>query len=221
MRHTAKRHYSWSPAMAYGVGLMTSDGCLQSDGRHLDLTSKDIEQLNNFCRSIGRLLTISPKHRNKSDAYRIQFSDVAYYDFLLSIGLTPKKSLTIGNLDIPDKYYPHFLRGLFDGDGTTYAYYDYRWKGSFLYYTSFTSASKSFLVYLSSQNMRLLGTTGQSIRKSKRAYILGYGKKDSYKVYSAMYADAGLLFLSRKRAKLEKFIKQDGNGIILDNARVL
>lgn len=222
MRYTAKRRYYWSPAIAYSVGLMASDGCLQSDGRHLDLTSVDIEQLQNFSRAIGRELPISPKHnKSHTDAYRVQFSDVAYYDFLLSIGLTPRKSQTIERLNIPDEHYSHFLRGLFDGDGTTYAYFDPRWKTSFLYYIGITSASKTFLEILSGCNTNLFGTVGKSIRSGKRAYILTYGKRDSYKLYLAMYEDAGSLFLTRKRVKLEGFIKQNNDAIIQDNARVV
>ncbi len=222
MRYAPKRQYYWSPAIAYSVGLMASDGCLQSDGRHLDLTSVDIEQLQNFSRAIGRRFPISPKH-NKShiNAYRVQFSDVAYYDFLLSIGLTPRKSKTIGQLNIPDEHYSHFLRGLFDGDGTTYAYLDPRWKNSFLYYISITSASKIFLEILSDYNTNLFGTVGKSIRNGKRAHILTYGKKDSYRLYLAMYKDAGPLFLTRKRVRLEGFIKQNNDAIMHENAHVV
>jgi len=200
---------------------MTSDGCLQSDGRHLDITSKDIEQLSNFSQSIGRPLTISPKHRNKSDAYRIQFSDVSYYDFLLKVGLTPKKSFTIDKLNIPNKFYPHFLRGLFDGDGTTYGYYDKRWKNSFMYYLGFTSASKSFLNYILEKNTTMFKVTIKNINKSKGAYILIYGKKDSYKIYKAMYKNAKNLCLTRKKTKIEGFINEDKNATINRNARVL
>ena len=221
MRYTAKRHYQWSPEIAYGVGLIASDGCLQSDGRHISLTSVDMEQLENFSFAIGRKLPISP-NQNKSnvDAYRIQFSDVAFYDFLTSIGVTPRKSLTIGQLNIPNKYYPHFLRGLFDGDGSTNAYFDKRWKNSYMYYISFGSASANFLQYISSNNMRLFGVNGKSINKTTRAYKLSYAKKDSYILYKNIYKDSGIFYLPRKRLKLEGFIKQNGDAIILDNARV-
>lgn len=215
MRYALKRKYEWSPSIAYSVGLMTSDGCLQSDGRHLDLTSIDIEQLTNFSLAIGRNLPITPKqNKSKTKAYRIQFSDVSYYDFLLDVGLTTRKSQTITRLNIPDLHYTHFLRGLFDGDGTTYAYHDLRWKNSYLYYIGFTSASRAFLEYISNTNSTLIGTGGKSIRKSGNAYILGYGKKDAYKIYVAFYKDAGGIFLSRKKTKLEAFVKQNNDVII-------
>ena len=43
---------SWSPNLSYAVGLLASDGCLLGDGRHIDLTSKDKEQILNFQRKI-------------------------------------------------------------------------------------------------------------------------------------------------------------------------
>lgn len=220
MRYITKRKYEWSPGIAYSAGLMASDGCLQSDGRHLDITSKDIEQLKNFSQSIGRHLTISPKHRNTSDAYRIQFSDVSYYDFLLKAGLTPKKSHSIGRLNVPNKLYSHFLRGVFDGDGTTYGYYDKRWKNSFMYYLGFTSASILFLNYIAEKNTSIFKTSNKNINKAKGVYTLVYGKKDSHKIYKAMYKNANNIYLSRKKIKIEGFINKDKDATIKRNARV-
>lgn len=152
---------------------MASDGCLQSDGRHLDLTSIDITQLNNFSKALDRDFVIGRK-KNKSlmDAYRIQFSDVGYYDFLLSIGLTPAKSKTMPALEVPDQYYPHFLRGLFDGDGTVYGYWDSRWVNSLMYYCCYTSASRPFLDWLCIMNTKLAGTSKGSVLINTGAYSL-------------------------------------------------
>lgn len=215
MRYKKKKNYEWCDAIAYSVGLMTSDGCLQSDGRHLDLTSIDVDQLENFQTAIGKKINITKKHNSSRQmAHRVQFGDVAYYDFLLDAGLTPSKSKTIGKLSIPDAHYAHFLRGLFDGDGTCYAYHDPRWPTSYLYYLGFTSASQYFLQYISQNNQRLFGVKGSSIRKSKRALSLVYGKSDAYKLYAAIYCNAQELYLDRKRRKLEGFIITDGGVII-------
>lgn len=158
---------------------------------------------------------------NNKQAYRVQFGDVAYYDFLLDAGLTPNKSLTIGKLRIPVEFYGSFLRGVFDGDGTCYGYNDPRWPTSFLYYTGFSSASKVFLEYLASTNASLYQTKGTSIRKAPRALSLVYCKADSLILYAAMYKNAGSLFLGRKRSKLEAFITRDMDGIIAREARVV
>lgn len=206
MRYAPKRSYDWSPNIAYSVGLMASDGCLQKDGRHLDLTSVDIDQLENFSKALGRALPVSNKSNSSTTpAYRIQFSDVAYYDFLLRAGLTPAKSETIGKLSIPEPYYADFLRGLFDGDGSCHAYVDKRWKSSYMFYVQFTSASLEFCHYLQDTNARLAGVGNGSLRKSSRTYILSYAKADGLKLFGFMYHSPDTIHLLRKFTKLRKF----------------
>jgi intein-encoded DNA endonuclease-like protein len=210
MRYLYKRSYTWSPAIAYAVGLITSDGCLQKDGRHIDLTSVDTEQLKNFSLALGRDMFIGTKSSGGGRiGYRIQFSDVAFYDFLIKIGLTPNKSKTIGILDIPDVYYPDFLRGLFDGDGTTYGYMDPRWRSSFMFYVAYTSASPDFIDYLRRTNSRLIGVSQGSVRPGKGAQSLCYAKQDSHKLSDYMYYEGHDLCLTRKKLKLAAFVFQD------------
>ena len=225
MRYKQKRFYEWSPEIAYSVGLMASDGCLSKDGRHLDLTSVDIEQLENFSKAIGRELRISsngsiPIGKKWSQGYRLQFSDVAYYDFLWEIGLRPSKSKTISKLAIHDEYWIDFIRGVFDGDGSFYGYNDRRWKSSFMFYLTFTSASLDFLQFIQSKNIDLLQLGSGSLRPGKRAYILSYAKTDTIKLAACMYHDIQQPHLSRKRLKYEAFINRNNSGIIATNARV-
>jgi hypothetical protein len=201
---------------------MTSDGCLQKDGRHLDLTSVDQDQLVNFCGAFGRDLTISIKQNDsKRQAYRVQFSDVAFYDFLVEAGLMPAKSHILATLNIPREYYPDFLRGLFDGDGTTYGYMDKRWKSSFMFYLSFAAASRPFLDYIQMMNNTYAGTVKGAIRSSTRVYSLAYAKSDSLKLVKFMYYRDGLPYLARKKEKLDRFIKQHEDAILSPDARVV
>ena len=72
----------------------------------------------------------------------VQFKNVLFYEFFISTGLTPRKSKTLGALKIPEKLFWDFLRGAYDGDGSSYAYWDKRWRSSFMFYTCFVSASK-------------------------------------------------------------------------------
>ncbi len=162
-RYTPKRTYEWSPEIAYSVGLMASDGCLSKDGRHIDLTSVDIEQLENFSRAIGRLT-------------------------------------------VPDIFYAHFLRGLFDGDGSCYGYFDKRWRSSFMFYSQFTSASLAFTTYIRSNNIRLFGVSAAAVRMSPGIYTLAYAKADSAIIFKRLYENANGLSLTRKRDKFRSFI---------------
>lgn len=226
-RYRKKRQYEWSAAIAYSVGLMASDGCLSLDGRHLDLTSVDIEQLENFSAAIDKSLVPSLKstgsRATRNHAYRVQFSDVAYYDFLVNAGLSPRKSRVISEVKIPPCYFTHFLRGIFDGDGTVYAYFDKRWRSSYMFYVQFASASRPFLEYLLVTARTLIGVTGGSIHgtATKGAYTLSFAKADSALLYAAMYSGAGNLFLARKRIKLAGYLFYEKSGTIIFNARVL
>lgn len=197
----------WSPNLAYAVGLLATDGCLAKGQSLIDLTSKDKEQLVNFNKSLGVNIKIGRKNiRLKNEAWRVQIKNKLFYDFLVSVGLIPAKSLTIGKIDVPDEYFFDFLRGCFDGDGSFYSYWDPRWKSSFMFYLSFASASEKFILWLQSEIHRHLGIKG-CITKSKKKnywYQLKYAKSDSYKLISAIYADAKAIHLSRKKLKIDK-----------------
>jgi len=199
---------TWSPNLAYAVGLLATDGCL-SPPYLIDLTSKDREQLENFRHCVGIDLKITKKYSGGREYLRIQFKNTLFYDFLVSIGLTPAKSKTIGRLAIPEKYFFHFLRGAFDGDGSTYSYWDPRWKSSFMFYLCFASASKAFVDWLRENIEKHLSVRGH-VTSAKRniCYQLKYAKGDSLKIMRLMYRSAPKgTYLSRKRLKIERTLR--------------
>jgi hypothetical protein len=204
----------WRPELAYVVGSIASDGCLSSDGRHIDLTSKGIDQLDTFKHILGiEHIKIGKKTSGYTEAvlFHVQFGSVVFYEWLVSIGLTPKKSRTIGELAIPDEYFTDFLRGLFDGDGSTYSYWDPRWKSSFMYYLEFTSASEAHILWLRSRIVRLWHVFGSVAHTGNhRAFILRYAKREGRLLLDRMYADPHAVKLDRKFAKVQKmFIIDD------------
>jgi hypothetical protein len=72
-----KVNNTWSPYLAYAIGLFTGDGCLQKGGRHLDFTSKEREQVELFRQCLGLTTKIGVKYSGAGNkAYRIQFGDV-------------------------------------------------------------------------------------------------------------------------------------------------
>lgn len=202
-----KANRKWSPKLAYAIGLLATDGCLSSDGRHFDLTSMDIDQLNNFL----YCLNLKNKIGKKTSGYsgksysRIQFGDVIFYRFLLDIGLTPNKSKTLGVLKIPKKYFFDFLRGSFDGDGTFYSYYDPRWKSSFMFYTVFISASSKHIKWLREELFKKLRVKGHVTHDGRKiTHQLKYAKKESVKILKKMYYHPNIVCLKRKRLKIER-----------------
>ncbi len=196
----------WSPRFAYAIGLLVADGCLSKDGRHIDLTSKDKAQILTFRKCLDLDTKVSTKYSGAGNlAYHIQFSDVLFYKFLFDIGLTPAKSKTISVLTIPDKYFFDFLRGYFDGDGSSYAYSDPVFGKSFRFYLSFTSASPQFVVWLKAKVSDFLQVTGYLSYNKNNSYVqLKYAKKDAVLISKAMYYDKDLPFLKRKYLKIQK-----------------
>lgn len=201
-----KVNKNWSPELAYAVGLITTDGCLSKDGRHIDLTSKDKSQLKNFMRCLKIKNKIGKKISGESGnlCFRVQFGDIMFFNFLLSIGLTSAKSKTLGILKIPDKYFFDFLRGCFDGDGCFYSYFDPRWKSSFMFYTVFTSASKEHVFWIRRKIYKFLKIKGHLTKSKKFVFCIKYAKKDSLKILRKMYYNNCVVCLRRKRLKIEK-----------------
>ncbi len=201
-----KEEIQWSSNIAYAVGLIATDGCLSGNGKNIDLTSKDREQLENFLICIEKNVPISTKASSFAlkPITHVQFSDVVLYRFFLSVGLTPRKSLTIGALKVPDEYFFDFLRGSYDGDGCFYSYFDPRWKSSFMFYLSFTSASPKHILWLRATIVRLCSVKGHVTQVGKRTLMtnLRYAKKEATIVLSHMYPSSSVLCLTRKRLKI-------------------
>jgi len=122
------KDFEWTPELAYAVGLLTTDGNLSKDGRHITMRSSDVQLLKTFKKCLNLPYKIVQSKNDgwaKKPCYRVQFSKVQFYRWLLKIGLFPRKTYTIGELKVPNEYFPDFLRGHLDGDGSITTYKDY------------------------------------------------------------------------------------------------
>ncbi len=202
----------WSPKMSYVVGLLTTDGNLSKDKRHIEFTSKDLQLLKIFKENLGLKNKIGFKigGYSKKRYPRIQFGNVVLYDWLTKIGLMPKKSKMMGKITVPDKYFFDFLRGHFDGDGSCYSYWDKRWHSSFMFYTSFLSASEKHIVWLRNNVEKLAKIKGYLSKVQKDGvYQLKYAKEESRILISKMYYKENLPHLKRKYKKLMRILSID------------
>jgi hypothetical protein len=207
-----KVEIKWSANFAYAVGLIVSDGCLSNDGRHIVFTSKDIELIHNFQQALNIKYNVGRKARAKESAKKyfiVQIGDVYFFNFLVSIGITPAKSLTIEEVKIPEDYFFDFVRGCFDGDGCSYSYWDPRWKSSFMFYLGFASGSLKFLTWLKitiTKISRLAGRiTSHKKKEGKNVYYqLRYSKYEAIKLVELLYKDKDSIRLSRKYLKIKE-----------------
>ncbi|OGN13976.1 MAG: hypothetical protein A3J47_04250 [Candidatus Yanofskybacteria bacterium RIFCSPHIGHO2_02_FULL_43_22] len=206
----SKVKIEWSPKFAYAIGLITTDGCLCNDSRHIDFTSKDEELVMKFKECLGIKNKVGVKYRGR-DSYcretkyfRIQLGDRNFYDFLLSIGLSPRKSKSIGSLDIPKEFFQDFLRGCIDGDGSI-GFYSHPESKHPQFRIRLVSASEAFVDWLKLKIKDIFLIDGGWIHKSRDVSVLSYAKSDSIKLVDFLYKDKNCVCLSRKYAEVRKF----------------
>jgi len=113
--------------LAYAIGLIATDGNLSKDKRHILFTTTDRQLANTFKKYLNiknKTMITPPSGFGKKRAYKINFGNVSFYQWLQTIGLMPKKTMLISKLNIPNKYFADFLRGHLDGDGSVFTYAD-------------------------------------------------------------------------------------------------
>ncbi len=211
----------WSPTMAYVVGLMATDGCLITARKQLNFKSEDEQLIRTFLECLGR----SPRYRRvigeTGNAHFVtQFGDAAFYDWLMAAGLTPRKSLTLGALAVPDEVLLHCARGLLDGDGSVLDYwYDGTGKAAGKRYegfvTRFISASPAHIEWLRDALRRVAGVTGNVGRPSIRGcWSLNYAIAESTALLPRLYPSADVPKLERKWARWVRYAISHGHVVM-------
>jgi hypothetical protein len=159
--------------------------------------------------------------RTGGTAFKTQFGDAALYEWLMAVGLTPRKSLTLGSLRVPDEHVLALARGLLDGDGSIInKTYRANTRSSAPYYweyllTRFISASKKHLEWLQRRLSKQLGIRGwlgaSSITtRGTTMWALTYAKRESCTLLPALYADPSAPCLIRKRAIWLSYVQRHG-----------
>ena len=207
----------WSPELAYAVGLITTDGNLSSDGRHMTMVSKDRDLLETFRSCLNLENRIAPHVGFYGIYNRVAWGDRLFYDWLLSIGLMPAKSLRLGALEVPDEYFADFVRGCLDGDGTIQIYTD-TWNTfknpKYVYErlsVRFTSASFPFLEWLHATIVRLIDVRGSIMQRKYRpghslCWDLRFAHHDSIHLFEWIYYADDVPCLARKRNQAAQFL---------------
>lgn len=199
----------WTSNFAWVIGIFTSDGNLSSDGRHLNITSKDEEIVLNVKKCLNLSNTIGRKARGyttEKKYFVLQFGDKTFYEFLLKIGLMPAKSKIVSEIRVPDKYFPDFLRGCIDGDGNVSISKHPESKFPQLR-IRLVSASKVFIYWIKDKIKQYSKCSGGWVyRTPKNMYVLSFGKRDSIEIIRFMYYKGAKVYLKRKYSLCKPYI---------------
>jgi hypothetical protein len=204
MRPLGKVKIDWNPDFAYAVGLITTDGNLSTDGRHINFTTKDFDLALTFKSCLKLQNKIGRKGRGGSKDKKyfvIQFGDKKFYNFLLSLGLMPAKSKKLQNLNIPEGYFADFLRGCIDGDGNINIS-KHPESQHLQLRLRLCSASPNFLKWIKNVITKNCGVKGGWIQKCRAQHTsvaeLTFGKNDSIVVLRFIYYPGVKSYLNRK-----------------------
>jgi len=215
------KNFDWAPDLAYVIGLITTDGSLSKDKRHIVFTSSDIGLIKTFkkCLKLTNSITKNPlSSTSQRQSFRIQFGNVQFYNWLVRIGLSHNKTFKLENILIPDKFFPDFLRGHLDGDGSIITYTDYYntdKNPKYIYQRLMIylmSASKNHLIWLQNNIKKLKNIHGAfQIRKplfrKNSYYVLKFSKKESISLLNWIYYKKKLPCLKRKYQIAKEFLK--------------
>ena len=212
----------WSSDLAYAIGLITTDGSLSKDRRHIIFTSTDIALIKTLLHCLNKTNKIINNPigvLNKKQAYRVQISDVTLYRWLENIGLFANKSLSLSSLKIPMEFFPDFLRGHLDGDGSIVHYidrYNTKVKATYIYTRLFVylmSGSEKHILWLREQVREIIGTKGslsKRVSKSQKGihacWVLKFSTKQAKILLNWIYYKEALPCLERKFMVAKPFL---------------
>lgn len=175
----------------YWLGFLSADGSVYEDRIRLGLQEQDLSHIVKFKDFINSDLRIIKTIKdNTYIGYNVAFRNKEVVDFLINMGITNNKSLTLEmNLNITKD----FIRGVVDGDGYI------RKKG---YEVSITTGSEIFAEQLKNSFVNLFNITPKIYKNSKNHKNTIYnvtilGKEKVKFVLKELYTNADT-YLERK-----------------------
>ena len=203
-----------SKEKAYFLGLLYADGCNYEKGITLSLQMEDYKIIETFKKSIG--FTGKINYRNHTNPkykgiVRIKIHDEHISNQLSNLGVVPRKSLVTKYPNIPKELYPHFIRGVFDGDGCISLYKVYN-----KYNTCQFSIMGNILFIkkieeIINENCNFSkGYLHKNKKHDENIVSLVYsGKKKINKIIDWLYLNSDELYLERKFLKFKQVKKWD------------
>lgn len=208
--------------MAYVLGFIYADGSLEYTpkirGKYLRITNTDrarLSAIRSLLQASHPIQVHATGNRERKRCYLLRIGSHTLFDSLATLGLTPRKSLTMQFPAVPQKFFSAFVRGYFDGDGCVHL--ETRAGAVTRMRVIFTSGSRAFLTVLSTHLERHIRTAHVPVRAATRphratTFQVRLSTRDSMRLYCLMYPE-GLprqLYLPRKYAIFNRYFRLRG-----------
>ncbi len=205
--------------MAYVLGFFAADGYITINKRGgqfwcIQITDKKLlKSIKEVVESEHKISVRLPKRTKESISYRLQIGSIEMCNDLKKLGFLERKTKNLVIPNVPSKYFSHFVRGYFDGDGNVWSglIHKGRKTRSMAIQTVFTSCSFNFLENLR-DNLEKFGILRGRIKQGRGGYYrLAYSINSSLLLYDFMYnsnvKDFSGLCLNRKKKIFDRFKK--------------
>lgn len=203
--HTFNKAFfkSWSPDMAYVLGVIYTDGCLDGKLSRFSVSQKEPELLEKCLRLMesDAKIVFTEKRGIAGAIHHFDVYGKSIIEDLLKFGLKPNKSLTLEFPEIPLPYVRHFIRGCWDGDGSVYLEKNDLSRPN----ASFVSGSEKFATGIF-KNLVMLGMPNVAVHKrtGKSSYQFRFRGPDCAKLFRILYDDVPeSMYLNRKHERFE------------------
>lgn len=210
-----------TPDKAYIFGLLCADGTIYASGRvKIDLTDRDIQILEDIKNKIGFTGEIKIYKANYKGRYsanhicRLTFISHHMVEELISKGCTNNKSLTFKfpYSSVPKSLYGHFIRGLFDGNGSISCWIDNSGTGhkkfNFRYCGTIEVVNSLFKIFSNKFNCNPTITPRWTDRDNNNVDMVICGNRLIQRIMDWLYEDA-TIYIQRKYDKYIELIKQN------------
>jgi len=200
-----------SEEKAYWLGFLFADGCVRKTKTgsqvNLKLSTKDEDHLIKFKNDLGAEYKIS-YNRNKTKTKKgidsfsnnciIRINSNEMVTDLINQGCLPRKTFTIDKPNIDEKYYKHFIRGYYDGDGNFFYSEDTK-----LSVVTIVCASKKFRTFIINV-MSKIPNIGK-IREDDNRYTIKINNIVGIIEFLSYLYDDSKIELTRKKEYYERY----------------
>jgi intein/homing endonuclease len=182
--------------MAYILGFIMADGCILPKTNTLTIAihKKDIEILHYINDILESTYPINYHETKTTPVAKLSINSKLIIEDLKKLGIDRNKTFRLNiPVDMPDKYFSHFIRGFFDGDGCISL------KREKELHVDICSVNYQILKEMQEKCNNIGHIYNSKTSKGNTIYYWHMGQKDSWKFRDIIYNPKDVFGLSRKK----------------------